>query len=455
MHPNQGTDIMGHSITSEDNGLIPKGIIYLISHSSIPELKYIGQTTKTLSYRWACHLSKSKQFDKMYQRVYLLMNYYGIDNFTIRELEMYRNVSQMHLDSEEKRYITECGTMNTMYANEAITIKITDGMKNLMIKKLIQDKTDLPRIYKLIHPFQYNSRGDKLDFVVDDENQELLDDMLSCDLRSRLIGMEIRTTDDVMDKKGNSSCYCVKLTEDMLDDEMVLDDFMEYISFFHKHFQVTDRVEDTYYSCDLVYGMQTYGENNSLFDFYFHRDFAKIMQTYFDIINASYTNVDINLSNTKIFGIKKHQPITFELFDEIQSTVISFLEEVDSTKDFDIVDFIYSRKCNKNTKGFLWKSCNDVLEHCSENKMEIETLSEGIYTIWDALNSRRFKRDYSNKNSHLVDEENRIMEDIPYSYDWHNMDYIHKNLRMLLDTMIERDSFFKIVDDKYIMLDEY
>lgn len=437
----------------QDNKPVAKGIIYLIEHNSMSNLKYVGQTTKTLGNRWACHLSKFKQFERMYYRLCLLVNYYGVDNFTIRELKMYRNVSQFHLDNEEKRYIAECGTMNTIHANENITVKITDEVRNAVINKLILAKTELCNLYKLIHKFQYNARGEKLSFIVDDKNQKLLDDMLRCELKAALIGMEVRTTDDVSNDKGEVSCYCMKISEGLLDEEMVLDDFMKYITFFNKHFQITQNTEDIYYTSDLMYGMQRYGESNTLFDFYFLRDFDKIMQKYFNIINASYANVDINLENDKIFGIKKYQPITFELFDEIQSTVIDFLQEVDYTKDFDFVDFIYSRKCYKNTKGLLFKINNEILENCYENKMDIETLSEGIHTIWDALNSRRFKRDYSSKNSHLVDEENRIMEDIPYSYDWHNMQYI--DLRVLLDMMIERDNFFKIVDDKYIMLDEY
>ena len=38
-----------------------------------------------LNKRWKGHLSTFKQFNKMYYRLCFFVNYYGVENFSIRE----------------------------------------------------------------------------------------------------------------------------------------------------------------------------------------------------------------------------------------------------------------------------------------------------------------------------------------------------------------------------------
>jgi hypothetical protein len=106
-------------------GIIEKAIIYIIEHNTNPQLKYVGQTRDTLSKRWNGHLATSKLYNKMFYRLGFFVNYYGVENFSIREYKIYKNITQDFLDDEEKKYVFELGTLNTQYCNEDITIKIT------------------------------------------------------------------------------------------------------------------------------------------------------------------------------------------------------------------------------------------------------------------------------------------------------------------------------------------
>lgn len=173
-----------------------KGVIYLIQHKTMPELKYVGQTIDTLGKRWASHMTSFKQYDRMYYRVCFFANYYGTDNFSIRELNLMNNVTQRQLDDEERKYIHELGTLNTRDANEDITIKITDEMRNEYINRLICNKTTLKNINTLIEKFQFNYMGESLGFVVNENNARLLDDMKqSRDCDEMLKGLNLQETD--------------------------------------------------------------------------------------------------------------------------------------------------------------------------------------------------------------------------------------------------------------------
>jgi hypothetical protein len=81
--------------------LIKKGLIYIIEHNELSNLKYIGQSKETLNKRWNGHLSTFKQFNRMYYRLCFFINYYGVENFNIREYKIYNNITQEYLDCEE------------------------------------------------------------------------------------------------------------------------------------------------------------------------------------------------------------------------------------------------------------------------------------------------------------------------------------------------------------------
>lgn len=75
------------------------GYIYKISNS-INDKVYIGQTIQLISERWKVHLFRAKNGHKTH--LYSAMRKYGIENFTIEELEQ---VDNKELDDRERYWI--------------------------------------------------------------------------------------------------------------------------------------------------------------------------------------------------------------------------------------------------------------------------------------------------------------------------------------------------------------
>ena len=408
--------------------LLKKGLIYIIEHNELSNLKYVGQSKDSLNKRWNGHLSTFKQFDRMYYRLCFFVNYYGVENFSIREYKIYNNITDEYLDNEEKKYIFELGTLNIRDSNDNITIKITNELKNELINKLIDKKTNISNIYKLIDTFEYDYKRNKLDFIINENNSILIENLLKSELIKQLINMEIRTSYDFKDENNRTCCQCLKITEEILEEEMIIEDFIKYIKYFHKEFEITNNKEDIYYTKDLLFGLEQYGDEQELFDYYLIRDFSKIIQCYFNIYN-------INLNNNIIYGIKKIIPISFILYDNLNNLIRDSLEEIDYKK-------------NKNYKKYLYNKINNhnisKLKDIYNNRLYIKTLKDNLYSLWHSI----YIKDKRNKNYEIIDKY--------YSYDYNNLDYISNNLIIIINNIIERYSnIFKIVDNEYIMFDEY
>jgi hypothetical protein len=294
-------DIKKQPLTSEGN-IIKKGMIYIIEHNSNPTLIYVGKTTDGLNKRWNGHLSSFKQFNKMYNRLYFYVNYYGNENFSIREYKIYNNITPEYLDEEEKKYIFEMGTLNTQYSNNDITIKITNDLRNELLNRLITKDTCISKLYKLIDTFSYDYKRDVLDFSVNDENKVLLNNLLKKELTDKLIDTDIQALE---------STLIYTLSSKFLKNEHIIEDYIKYIDYFHKEFIITNNKEDTYNPDKLVNILNKYGDRNELFDWYLIIDFTKILQHYFNILNKSYDNVKIDLKNNIIYGIKS-TPLLFD-----------------------------------------------------------------------------------------------------------------------------------------------
>lgn len=159
--------------------LINKAIIYIIEHKTNNNIKYVGQTIDRLNRRWQQHLQCFKDFNRVCYRLCFFVNYYGVENFSIREYKIFKDISRKYLDDEEKKYIYEFGTLNTSHANEDITIKITNEMKNEFINRLLISNISFSDLNKLVYKFQYNFIGNKLDFVLNDINAMLINDLKS------------------------------------------------------------------------------------------------------------------------------------------------------------------------------------------------------------------------------------------------------------------------------------
>ena len=65
-----------------------KGYIYLIENK-INGKKYIGKTYSSIEKRWKEHIKDRTRFDRP---LYRAMNKYGIENFSIQELEYCENL---------------------------------------------------------------------------------------------------------------------------------------------------------------------------------------------------------------------------------------------------------------------------------------------------------------------------------------------------------------------------
>ena len=74
-----------------------KGYIYLIENK-INDKKYVGKTYLTIQKRWGEHCRDSKRFDRP---LYRAIRKYGIENFSIKELEYCDN-----LEEREKYWIS-------------------------------------------------------------------------------------------------------------------------------------------------------------------------------------------------------------------------------------------------------------------------------------------------------------------------------------------------------------
>lgn len=286
----------------EDN-LIDVGIIYIIEHNTLSNLKYIGQTRNSLLKRIYGHRCILKKFDNMWYRLGFFVNYYdGFENFNFKELKQFNNISKEDLYNEEVKLINEFGTLNTTNCNEDITIKITNEMRNELIKKFIDKNTNIVDLYTLIDTFNYNYKREKLDFELNEINKELLNNILNKYLFDNLLNMNVFTNDII------EGMY-LTLTDKFIKDDYIIEDYIKYIDYFNKQFEITNNKEDEYIYDDLLNEFYTYTDINELFDFYLTFDLDKIFQIYFDLLNKVYKNVNIHYKTCNIYGIKKRNEL--------------------------------------------------------------------------------------------------------------------------------------------------
>ena len=83
-----------------------KGYIYLIENK-INEKKYVGKTYLNIEKRWKQHCNDSKRFNRP---LYQAMKKYGIENFSIKEIEYCDN-----LEEREKYWISFYNSYHNSY----------------------------------------------------------------------------------------------------------------------------------------------------------------------------------------------------------------------------------------------------------------------------------------------------------------------------------------------------
>lgn len=88
------------------------GYIYKISTTASPKV-YIGQTIRTIEERYQEHLNARNNKDKKTLHLYLAMNKYGIETFSIEKIDEANN--QEELDKKEVYWIEYYDSINNGY----------------------------------------------------------------------------------------------------------------------------------------------------------------------------------------------------------------------------------------------------------------------------------------------------------------------------------------------------
>lgn len=86
-----------------------KGYIYLIENK-INHHKYIGKTYLTIEQRWKQHCKDSKRKEFQHRPLYKALNKYGLNNFSIQEIEYTENC-----EDREKYWIAYYNTYHDGY----------------------------------------------------------------------------------------------------------------------------------------------------------------------------------------------------------------------------------------------------------------------------------------------------------------------------------------------------
>lgn len=440
-----------------DNKIINKGIIYIIEHNTLPELKYIGQTIITLNKRWLCHKKTAKLFDKMFFRLGFFINYYnGIENFNIKEYKTYENITQKELNEEEIKYIHEYGTINTRNSNELITIKITNDMRNELIKKFIDNNIDIINLYKLIDTFNYTHYNrERTDFILNDTNTNLLNDLLKQTLFNKILNTKVslwRIDDDIKEKDKNMTYI---LTKKRIEYDCIIEDFIEYIKYFNKEFEITNDKNDIYYYEDLLYGLNQYGEFNDLFDFYMMDDIDTIFQHYFDILNNTYSNVSIDCKNKQIKGIKKRNTFSFKFSEHLYNLISYYINNINYKTNKNYNPKATIRKCNKQDFDILeiiifkYYGQTDPIINIKNNRLYISKI---IYLLIHMFNDLLIHDGFIEEIN--LNVKNIYNTDIEYIYDYielhkiiNDKNQIIYNINHILNNY---GNEYKIINDIYI-----
>lgn len=113
------------------------GYIYLITNK-INNKKYVGKTTKSIKERWEEHLKDSKKEKCEIRPLYRAIRKYGIENFTIEEIEKC-NIISLYA-SEVARVLGCCkdSVYKILKANDIPIYSAGDVTKEKTSKKVAQ-----------------------------------------------------------------------------------------------------------------------------------------------------------------------------------------------------------------------------------------------------------------------------------------------------------------------------
>ena len=134
------------------------GYIYCITNL-INDKKYIGKTIYSIDKRWRQHINDSKKNTCELRPLYKAMNKYGINNFTIKELEQ---CDDQLLSIKEQYWIDKYNT----YQNGYNATLGGDGKIYLNYNKIIQTYQEVQNIAKVADIIGCSRDDNTLTFLI-------------------------------------------------------------------------------------------------------------------------------------------------------------------------------------------------------------------------------------------------------------------------------------------------
>ena len=125
---------------------IVDGYIYLITNL-VNGKKYVGQTTKTIEWRWNSHIrdaySNGTGWVSLIDRA---IRKYGVENFTVQELEQVVQQTREYLDQREIYWIRHLKTCVRVYGSEA-GYNVSHGGHSSHSFLMINEEKEVIRLY--------------------------------------------------------------------------------------------------------------------------------------------------------------------------------------------------------------------------------------------------------------------------------------------------------------------
>jgi hypothetical protein len=335
-------------------------------------------------------------------------------------------------------------------------------MRNELIKKFINNNVNIVNLYKLIDTFNYTHyKRERTDFLLDDINDKLLTELLKTTLFNNLVNTKVLALDYNDEGEIPDDNYYT-LTETFINDELIIDDYIKYIEFFNKQFEITNNKDDIYYYNDLIYGLKLYGEYNDLFDFYLLNDFEKILQHYLNILNNTFDNVNINYDKKQIIGIRKINNLSFNFSTHIYNFIKYYIEKINYKTDKNYNPKFNMNKKNKNRCNkydseilniVLFDNCSIDEKYIENNKLYISKLQNILYPM---CNDLLIHNGYNEDIDPYI--ENKYNTDNEYIYDLLELDKIINDKCKLLSVfnniLTFYDNEYKIVNDIHIIVNK-